>query len=629
MNGLREVVEVSVPAVLNSGDALKLARELLEPGSMITIHPHHFELVQDSGSVLVLPPEETRILSQRLPKSTLLFVPRSAPDFAAHEIRTLGQVTLDNNALRSGDGTIVDPWILFSGMRHGQVTPSRLPHNSQTVKLINDILRIQNLKPSQSWNALLLDRAGLVVLFLILGVSMHPRESSEKKPFSETDSAIAIPQQQTRNDMQQTLSQHDSGTPENLECRYSGIETVFDASLESDDPVTGTMRDALLDPYQVSKFFLGNKFVYRGHDGDDSSRVLRFAPRGIDSGYFQSGGDKFRSRSTSLSDAINDILDYSALDDRSIMQWIVYTYQRSFSVSLSLDDMQIVRGQDKKVKKVLYHGELNPKVLVRVNVPVDGRDSLAANSRTTKEKFVPIISGKKLLLPVGISAGDGQSGGHDLRVPSHLLDSNKSFRLPVHRGPVWKLDASALAASLNGYRDRLKRFPNSRLESNFIDFQDPQAREATQHLVSRRDTPIKKAKKIISFVQKNLPYKSENDRDYDRPLLLVLFNGGGDCNNKIVAWASMMAAEKLDFCIVHCYDPKSDTNEAHVVGGVGSSVFPGKKVPKTMDSAANHALIELTAPGWKVGQSSIDGYIITGVEIFRHGTDGSMTIEQQ
>jgi len=398
--------------------------------------------------------------------------------------------------------------------------------------------------------------------------------------------------------------------------RMTSFETVLTEGNRTLDQQSGIWKDKLLSPFKVSEYLLGDKFIYTGMDNalteatkgqTNGTNVHNFAIMGSMSRRFgKNGNHKESYKTTTLSDAINNLLDYRRLTDSQIKNWIVYTYYYSFGANL--DENLITLTRDPKTNSVvnveyaLPSEKYNEIRLVVPKIVEDlTSDEKGGNITQVPQTFPLVGRDGRLLLHSGISPM------HDLRVPSSHMESNKEVDVK-NTGIEWRLSTLDIANAINWYKNRLKtvnpeiihgmvngRNVGGKSLKQYINENDPFAKELAELLTKDAKTDAQKIQKITSFVQ-SLRYIWENDSDENRPLLITLFNDGSDCNNLVVAWASMMHALKLDYAILHTSDGK---DEAHVMGGIPEDTSP--KEFKVNPRYRGIFPVELTDK-WPIGQ---------------------------
>lgn len=419
-----------------------------------------------------------------------------------------------------------------------------------------------------------------------------------------------------------------------------GLEAVLAASLREKDAQRGTQKDNLIDPFTVLRQFLGGKFWYTGRAKDEEGqRVHRFAIIGERSKYLDRDGQgKDRFNSTTLSDAINNLLDYERLTDTEIKKWIVFTYKHSFGgENLQADRITIQR--DKKTKKVTgvsYNPQpgFERKILLGVPKEIEGvSPSSMQGMPTTKRDYYSILgAGNRLVLQSGISPD------HDLYVPANLLDPDKRFKLPIgKRGPnirpegygqfgSYELSATQLAEAIHWQEERTEKNGHARVEgstsdgrsysfastASFVPTDSPAIKTIADFLIQTiKDTDreryvqmgitnpkAQEVQRLTEYVQ-SMDYVWENDNNFNRHPLITLFNEGSDCNNKTILWSALLAARKHDHAILYIANRKY-SYMSHVLGGIDASIIPPPAQNDTSSGVVKKfrrfAVVESTSP---------------------------------
>lgn len=429
-----------------------------------------------------------------------------------------------------------------------------------------------------------------------------------------------------------------------------GLEAVLTASLMGRHPEHKTRNDNFLDPYQVTKHFLDGKFWYSGRPSRkeekemgngiyNGQRIHRFALIGRVSRYLdRNGAGSNRYDSTTLPDAINTLLDYKRLSDNDIKNWIAWTYKHSFGVQIDPNMLTISRNKEtQKVTTVLYAppSDFSEKAYLKVPKAMDGVSLDSMQDRYTEDtvnlRVIAPGSGKRRLL-----LQSGVSPKHDLLVPANLLDLDKGYQIPlgpevegrVNQGEYgyWQLNAAALASAVYWQEEAEANQQSQRLQST-INGRDEDVESAASNVpLNDRDVQIladylikgieggpEQIQRITDFVQ-SYRYIAENNRNYDRHLLILLFNGGGDCNNLAVTWSSLMIAAGHPNSLWHIFH-KTDLLSYHITGGVhmnSVTVPEGAKV-KTFDG---DYVVELTGK-YPIGTTFYDHPVMVAEKFVR------------
>lgn len=667
-------------------DTLGIAQHLMQPGSITSATP---------GDLVNLGSNDLSGLANQSLRARLAYgyptVAAIHPSFVA-SFQDRFRFDSEYGVLYLGAAP-VDPHLLIPGADHGEMLVEQLAASGHLAQLLNNFLGYQaRLHPAprnpnntddgaDGWAAvktamaIVAACAALVVGGAIVWKNVSHADNGAGPGHGAAPTVPHIPDREppmprprprpdsdrdgTREQVGETLGKPNNqpqGGDAKVEVQgeqLTSFETVLFHSLERVDPNTNTYKDGLLNSYSVAKNFLGGKFIYRGRHvdekalaGSNNQRIHRFAVIGSKSGFYRNKNEKKLNTSTTIVDAINDILDVENLSDQTIKDWLVWTYYHSFGANLSAADLKIERSEG-EITGVTY-GATHPKVIIKERANVEGRAVGAQNSTQEIMMKWAIVDAKgNLVLPSGMTSLDGR-GSHDLLVPSNLLPSDQEFTLTFDGAGhgsnfSWPIKASDLANETQAYlarkangRPRVSGIINgttvnmssTRQTVNLTDgYADSLAFVLTKGSTSKLD----EAGRLARFIQSR-KYISEIGGDEDRPLIMILFNSGGDCNNKLVPWTSMMARRKLDFAVIYLIDPKSDKYESHVVGGVGQNVFPNGKIPANLSQVAGFAPIELTLEGWAIGNGDTFGkFAIVGMDGYAFtpdatGTGGTWTI---
>jgi len=435
---------------------------------------------------------------------------------------------------------------------------------------------------------------------------------------------------------------------ETCENRLSDAEEVLVASLVVQDKNGRSVHDNILSPYKTSHYLLGGKFWYTGSSEEcRDERVHRFALIGRSSGYLdQNGSGAERFTSTTLADAINLLLiDVPKLSDEEIKKWIIFTYRQSFGIgNLELERLSIHRDPaTRNVTNVTYKPQdgFQKNFVITIPKEIAGVSAHSFQGNLTSDKiYVPLLGeGNRLLLQSGLSPN------HDLRVPSKLLFRNKDIDL-TFEGYRWQMRSNILAEELRNYsKISEEKVCGNRISPHVLSNSELM-RKLTEAIIKNAKSPTTKIDRITNFVQA-LPYLTENAADFNRPPILTLFNGGGDCNNKTILWSSLMTTAGLDHAIIHV-GAKDLSTASHVLGGVPISSYKVNRVkkpqtyswltyapaeyeePQPMWAFKDHYYVELTTPR-RIGEKPQDLSKVEGAEILRkvNGVWGSEFVKNQ
>lgn len=400
----------------------------------------------------------------------------------------------------------------------------------------------------------------------------------------------------------------------------SPFESLLEHSLEIYLPDSRTKRDNILNGYEVTTHFLGGAFQYTGEKtdfyGEEADRIHGFAQIGSKSGYLdreEKGQDMWKT--TTLVKTINTLLEIESLSAEEIKQWIVWMYQRSFKVNLEPALLRIERQGNKTVTAVFYkaEGDFNSDIKVRVARIMHNRAASRPGGNMSASYEIQRIRDAKghLLLPSGLSPM------HDIPVPSRLLKKNPTFDFNLNGFGSWnKVPAAVVAERINGMKKRVaergdllqegvafgKKFP-FKLIAPALNRGDPYIKGLVDALLSGIDLQDHSTRiiRIATFTQ-NLPYVTEYDTDMDRPGLLTIFNGGGDCNNVSDLFCELMLAAGYDCALMH-HETQARDWVAHVMGGIPAMYFPlAQSIPASNDPhARRYVAIELTMKGAQPG----------------------------
>lgn len=398
---------------------------------------------------------------------------------------------------------------------------------------------------------------------------------------------------------------------------YEGLQSVLVASLERFDERRNIRTDGIVSKYEVSRLLYGGQFRYTGLAENQTlvagvdypgENIHRFAMIGSRSRHLDRDRNNDRRGDganvfykTTWADAVNELLNYQGISDEEIKKWIVWTCKHSFNVvDLDAARLEIVRDPStKKILNVFYRpqSDFSKKILLRMPKEIDGVacDSIEGNF-TVEDRYFPILGDyNNLVLQSGVSPD------HDLCVPANLMPLAKIATTNVRfnakpddqREFSITMTTDQLAKAIREYFDKDEEAFKSRVDGRaygrrsemrdiggFVMLEDQFMIDLSNYIVSGAASVQEKIQKITDFVQ-GLRYIGENNRDFDRPPLLTLFNDGSDCNNLTILWASLMAAQELEFAILYC-PAAPNTRVAHVLGGVASSDFsPAVANPKS------------------------------------------------
>ncbi len=383
-----------------------------------------------------------------------------------------------------------------------------------------------------------------------------------------------------------TESAETSGTVKPLAVVLESSKRIFLADSK-------TWRDNILRRDAVTHNFLGDKFRYmdkeEGEYNGGKQTLYHFAVTGEKSGQVDAkkGGEK-QYLSTSLSDAVNILLESGAVSQTDVKQWIVWMYQRSFGVALELQRLQLQWKDAKKLDGVFYSPGPGFKHIAGIEVveKMDaGEDQPGGNVSKKREPQNILGQRNSLLLPTGISPQ------HDVVVPHSLMKADPEFTLRSVNGWEWRgVTARVLSERVKAFEDRVK-YGGDRKAIGFA-FGRAVTMEYAAPLVDRNDQLIQQLSEsilknipaqnhqaritaIYRFVQ-SLPYKTEYDTDVDRPSFITLFNGGGDCNNLTILFNELMLAAGYDTAILWVAFDKNHY-VGHTRGGIPEKYFPGSR----------------------------------------------------
>lgn len=430
-----------------------------------------------------------------------------------------------------------------------------------------------------------------------------------------------------------------------------GLAAVLASSLDYFDTSRRTLRDPLLKADAVSEAFLDNRFHYTGQakkpkEADSpfkDQRIHTFTVIGNRSSYYNAQGqDRFDD--TYLNHAINTLLDVKNLSDEQIKEWIVFNYQRAFSVTLEASRIMLTRSsRTQEVSYVTYNPPAGFRNSMRINFAramEDVSPFKPGGSITTDEKVVPILaSDNRLILQSGVSPD------HDLQVPENLLELDKTCTRPLGKeggfGTI-EMTATELASAIHRYHQIIDEgldqsvLPYSsdgrqhqvKLCSPFVDESDPIVRRVARQLLTR-NTLAKEATEIFTAFVQGTPYRRENDADHDRPAACTIFNNGSDCNGLVILWSNLATACKLPHALVYFVDKDPQSRKAHVTVGVDGRLAPTpeeqaqanflleslgiepESKPQLVipgpDRRNSYYNQELTAPGYSPGDNAFDG----------------------
>ncbi len=371
------------------------------------------------------------------------------------------------------------------------------------------------------------------------------------------------------------------------------MEVVLESSRRSFLPDSKTWRDNILRRDAVTHNFLGDKFRYMDKEEGEYKGVKQtlyhFAVIGEKSGQVDAkkGSDK-QYLSTSLSDAVNILLESGVVSQDDVKQWIIWMYQRSFGVVLEPRRLQLRWKVANKLDGVFYSAGPGFKNISGIEVveKMDaGEDQPGGNVSKKREPQNVLGQGNSLLLPTGISPQ------HDVVVPQSLMRANPEFTLKSANGWEWSgVTAQVLSERIKAFEERVKSGGDRKAVG--VAFGRPVGIEYIAPLVDRNDPLIQRLSEsilknipaqnhqaritaIYRFVQ-SLPFKTEYDTDVDRPSFITLFNGGGDCNNLTILFNELMLAAGYDTAILWVAFDKNHY-VGHTRGGIPEKYFPGSR----------------------------------------------------
>lgn len=391
-----------------------------------------------------------------------------------------------------------------------------------------------------------------------------------------------------------------SGTQNNEQCEtapenitVSDFEYVLSKGLRHLDPETMTFKDDLLNPDQVTRYLLGGKFRYTGLDNGGyvykgkKERIHKFALIGEKSGHLigKRGEGKDLWRTTTLPDALNTMLDTTQLTDQELAEFLAWTYKKSFDVDLDKNRISVVRAKNGTVGHVTYNPQPGFDRIFRIEAVkrMDEVYSLTPGGNVSKEAEPQLVVGNnnRLLLPSGISPK------FDFRIPASLLKKSQSFTMNIPDAS-WEINTNDLAQQMREYEASKKlntsiftvdvpefgrKIPII-LRASLVMRNNAYMQQFARFLV--KDLPPEdhagRILRLANFVQ-DLPYNTEYDTDFDRPGLVILFNGGSDCNNLTKLFAEMMLALGYDTAILWVEERKEDY-ATHTMGGIPKKYFP-------------------------------------------------------
>lgn len=479
----------------------------------------------------------------------------------------------------------------------------------------------------------------------LFGASQTPQGPEAPGNSGTTSEAKHEPKPEPKDDPRHNPSRNGNEIVEDLRA-LPGIEGVFAASLRGTVQSGNFTQDNLLNPYDVSRHFLGNRFQYTGMPEDQAAyagqkagdaytgqRIHRFTAIGSRSKFLGKDGEGAkRFESTTLADAINNLLDYSnpqlaVNHDYEIRKWIVWTYQHSFDVKLDINRLKIKRDRSsKKVTNVTYNPpkDFDRKIGISIYERIQGIAAASAEAQYTRTAayFNILADDDRLLLQSGISPN------HDLYVPEGLLDHDKEFTIKLPQfeqkkgQPIsgdWKLSAEELKWAIDWHETVRLSNPGFVVEkaygeekimtkvSPYVPLDDGLIRNLANFIVEGLKTDPERVQAITNFVQA-LPYIGENDRDFDRHPLLSLFNQGSDCNNLTVIWSALMAAKGYEHYLLYV-PAKPHTNSAHLLGAVPAHLAPNWQANLPQDAKTRDfngaPVVELTGE-YAIGTTHIN-----------------------
>jgi hypothetical protein len=218
-----------------------------------------------------------------------------------------------------------------------------------------------------------------------------------------------------------------------------------------------------------------------------------------------------------------------------------------------------------------------------------------------------------------------------------MLPKKKDFVLQIGEIGTWVLGTDALAEELEAYtaikkanegnivtrKTRGGRSYDNEKMAPYVNIDPKRMKRLGESLASLiEDATTEQKIAIVSKFVQALPYKLENGVDNNRPPLATIFNGGGDCNNKLILWSSILTALKINHAILNM-PPKPRKVYGHVLGAVPERYLDNCPTGRVHEG---HRMIELTIP-YPMGDDPTDGDEILFMEKIEFGPDGEMITE--
>lgn len=332
---------------------------------------------------------------------------------------------------------------------------------------------------------------------------------------------------------------------------------------------TDEIKDTLLENYITAKYLYGNKFLPMDwHKGTYNGEPTRFYDFTVpDSSHGESiNGNEDQLNDTKWSDVFQTLLNGEEMSDDELIDYLIWWYSSNFEsntrtpLKLRKKDFRVERTQEGKISNIYYSGDVK---YIGVN-EIRNKKEIHPNSRRernykmTRSKPMTGKNGR-LLFWVG--------RGQDLRVPKNFLRPAGTYHLDIEIEGQSNImvNGSILAETIRHYlkaRQKDLLTPEDIDYSLYINPNDLFTHFFLEEVISPDDSDCEKADKILAITRANTEYIWENGIEVERPFLLSLMMGGGDCNNQTIQLGQLSTVAGLDYAFV-----QSRTNQERLDAG--------------------------------------------------------------